>query len=223
MWLSNDYLYAALGFICDISLLSRFGVWQVPVLQVATYLCKVLQLWSNAKWLSQPVCSHRSWLRNGLIVIERALRVTCLLYITTCPVASNIVMAPQKQEPQAAIAALLYSINTLIISSGCFAALWHSILIPVPWVLELPLLLPLLWAALRYRIPSTMTVFQGSSVVVRRLERVIISACSLSCSMVTSIQHGSQHMCAFQAPGAHQQLAATLNLFLVFILPLYIR
>lgn len=215
-------------------LLFTLGVgWQVPALQIASHACKLLYLRTCSKSLAQAD-AYRAWQRSSFILLERLLHCMVLLYmlahweaIGEASSSGGNSSSPAAQPALSAIRTVPFQVlgkaNALVVACGGLAALWHIILTPLPLVLELPMLGLLLGIALCTRVPATVAVLAGSAVPSRLVERLVTKACSIACQMVTSMHAGNSAMCTMTGPDTRVQLAVAVMLFLVLLVPLYIR
>jgi hypothetical protein len=213
---------ADLPMIAATPLLLTLGVgWQVSALQIASHACKLLYLRTCSKSLAQAD-AHRAWQRSSFILLERLLHCLVLLYMLAYWDAIGEASSSSSSSSPAALQ-VLGKANALMVACGGFAALWHIILTPLPFVLELPMLALLLAIALCTRVPATVAVLAGSSVPSRLIKGLVTKACSIACQMVTSMHAGNSAMCTMTGPDTHVQLAMAVMVFLVLLMPLYIR
>jgi hypothetical protein len=176
--LSLDYFIALLALVADIPIMIKFWTgWQVPSLQLLAHGIKLAQLRLCSRWLLDPRSDYRNWRRSALVISERLIRCLVILLVSTefdkssaQQAAAAAAPAPYRHAALEAAAALLGRVKTLVYGSGTYGAWWHTMLNPVPWLLEVPMLLLMVYFSLRDRIPSTASVFDGSSAPVRWME-----------------------------------------------------
>jgi hypothetical protein len=116
-------------------------------------------------------------------------------------------------------------LKTLTHGNGCFAGFWHTMLIPVPCSVEVPLHLGLLFMVLKWRVHPTAAMLDGASGGPSAvLQRLFSQASRSSCNLVASMHGGGYPpMCQLAGPHAPVQLAFTSTLYTAYVLPLYIR
>jgi hypothetical protein len=127
--------------------------------------------------------------------------------------------------PAGAARVLLERLNRLLHGSGVAMAFWHSQLIPLPLALEAPLLGSMAFLSLRWRTPCMLSVLRGGAAPVRALDAAVRGACGGACALVAAVHSGAgaHAMCELRGPHGQTQVAVALAIFLLFLLPLYLR
>jgi hypothetical protein len=224
-WLRNDFFNAVLAFLCDITLLHTVGTWKVAVFQIALYTCKVAQLAACSRWYSRPDYRHSYWHRTSFIVAERLLRDLAACHMMAgFDQAAESHLDDQYLSHTTAHSSMLIMLKTLIHGNGSFAAFWHTMLIPVPWALEVPLQACMAAIVLTWRVRPIAAVLEAANRGAgAALPQLFTRASRSTCSLVASMHGGSHQVCQLAGPHASMHLAVTISLFSVFALPLYIR
>jgi hypothetical protein len=211
-----DLLQLAPAAVLDALLLARHGCCWSLCLFAVLYLSKAAQL---AQLLHAQPGRYTPIARTAFVLFERSLR-TCVYYVYLGP---QLLLSLAHGAPAGAGGR---AFKLLWLGSGAAAALWHSTFMPLPWLLELPLLGTLTLSSLRcsrLALAQLLASWPPGSPL-HRLRLRLSSACRVACSVSTFVSIGwAPPMCRSTGVDPHEHLAASFQVFACCVLPAFLR